>query len=96
MTFINPIFDTDDIVTYSIGSGPYSVDFSASDWQESGNTCSVDLVYQILVTESGNPTTDLTATTPTSLSKVIDIQSAVSAISEIDHTVKVLAKTPSF
>ena len=58
----------------------------------SGNTCTVDYTYMVKIGPAGT----ITATTPTTASKIITIDSSDLSLSAVDQKVTVLARTPSY
>ena len=90
--FVAAIFDGDDIFEYELAAGAKNVDFTNNDWKVNGDTCTVDFIYTVKI----GPAVTITATTPTTASKIITIDSSDLALNEVDQKVTVLARTPSY
>ena len=95
MTFIDAVFEGDDVIEYEVGSGEYLVSFT--DWLVNGSTCTIDLVYDTRVFVGGASSTDFTVSTvPDSTNLNVGIQASNYSISGTDYTITVQAMTPSF
>ena len=89
LTLVDPVFESDDLIDYEIGSGLYNVAFS--DWYVSGNTCTIDFEYRTMESVAGVETFDLSLSDPTSLNLNVGLQTSDLSLTDIHQTVTVLA-----
>ena len=68
-----------------------------TDWYKavSGFTCSIEFEYQTMESISGQQTSNLALTDPTSLSLSVGIETSDTSLADVDHTVTVFAMSPS-
>ena len=93
-TFVDPVFDLDDIYDYSLDSGLQNAPFT--NWLVTGNTCLIEFGYMTKETLAGVPSANLNLVDPTGTNLNIGMQSSDLTLEGVVHTVTVLAISPSY
>lgn len=90
---VSPVFETDDVIDYSIRTGLYNVEFT--NWRVDDDSCTLDFDYQVLESVLGSTTSNLSLVAPTIDNLEVGLQTDDFSLAGVTHTVTVIA-TNSF